>query len=103
MPVYIEGTPVGIRKGEWAKQPGATPTPYAVLQFAEKSEKPGDDSIKFIEVSLPEGDDGSTYKVGQTVKLPVRITAKDRKIYYRAEAQAETAAQPAGPRANAKS
>jgi hypothetical protein len=85
MAVFFEGSIAGIRKGEWAKQPGATPTKYASLQFAEKSDRPDDESIRFIEVSLPDGDDGSAYKVGQTVKLQVRVTARDKKIYYRAE------------------
>lgn len=94
MPPYWEGAITGIRVIEWAKTPGAALTRIASLQFLEKSDKPGDDSVKFVEVSLPDGDDGSAYKVGQTVKLPIRITAKDRKIYYRAESGPVTNASP---------
>lgn len=98
MPVFFEGAIAGIRKGEWTRQPGAAPTKYAVLQFMEKSDRPDDDAMKFIEVNLPDGDDGAAYKVGQSVKLPVRVTAKDKKIYYRAE----SGPAPATPRATAK-
>jgi hypothetical protein len=96
MPPYWKGTITGIRVIEWAKVLGAPPIKIASLQFLEKSEKPGDDSVRFIEVSLPEGDDGAAYKVGQTVEMPVRITAKDKKVYYRAES---APAQTSAPRA----
>jgi hypothetical protein len=96
MPVIFEGPITGIRKGEWARTPGAAPVKYAVLQFTEKAE---DDAIKFIEVNLPDGDDGSTYKVGQTVKLPVRVTAKDKKIYFRATGQDTPAPARPAPKA----
>jgi len=96
MPILLEGVIAGVRSGEYVRTPGQPATKYAALQFVEKSEKQGDESVKFIEVSLPDGDDGSAYKVGQSVKLPVRVTAKDKKIYYRAES---APAQTSAPRA----
>lgn len=95
-----ENVIAGIRKGEWSKTPGAPPVKYAALQFTEKSDKPGDEAMKFIEVNLPDGDDGSSYKVGQMVRLQVRVSAKDKKIYYRAEG---SAAPTTPPRASVKS
>ncbi|AXK79521.1 hypothetical protein DW352_02700 [Pseudolabrys taiwanensis] len=79
--------------------PGGPLTKIASLQFLERSEKQGDDSVRFFEIGLPEGDDGSAYKVGQAVEMPVRITARDKKIYYRAES---APVANAAPRASAK-
>jgi hypothetical protein len=102
-PLFFEGTTIGRRTGEWVKTPGAPPTKYGALQILEKSERPGDESVKFIEINLPDGDDGSAYKVGQTVRLRVKVTAKDKKIYYRVEEDANGAAPAGTPlRAGAK-
>lgn len=75
MPVLFRGEISGIRTGEFDKKK------YAVLQFAEKAE---DDAMRFIEVNLPDDTDSSIFKVGQQVEFAMRISAKDKKIYYRA-------------------
>jgi hypothetical protein len=75
MTILYRGEVTGIRTGEYDNKK------YAVLQFVEKAE---DGSVKFIEVNLPDGTDPATYKNGQAVELPIRISAKDKKIYYRA-------------------
>jgi hypothetical protein len=53
---------------------------YAVLQFMERSEK----GLKLIEINLPDGADHSAFKEGAVVEVPVRVTARDGKVYYRA-------------------
>jgi hypothetical protein len=75
MPIIVKGEIAGVRSGEFDKKK------YAVLQFSEDVE---DGSVRFFEVNLPDDADFSAYKRGQTVELPVRISAKDKKIYYRA-------------------
>ena len=75
MPFIYRGEVTGIRTGEYGNKK------YAVLQCLEKVE---DGSVKFIEVNLPDGTDPAAYKGGQSVELPIRISAKDKKIYYRA-------------------
>lgn len=97
MPIYVEGTVFGIRRGEWKREGDKEPTRYASLQFAEQSDRPNDDAAKWLEVSLPDGDDGTAYKKGQSVKVAVRVTARERQIFYRAEQ-----VMPAAPRPMAK-
>lgn len=93
--LYVEGTVFGIRRGEWRREGDKEPTKYAALQFAVQSDRPNDDAAKWLEVSLPDGDDGMAYKKGQSVKIPVRVTARDRQIFYRAEPGYQTSARPA--------
>jgi hypothetical protein len=54
---------------------------YAVLQFIERDER---GSIKLVEINLPDGADHGPFKTGQQVSVPVRVSAKGGKIYYRA-------------------
>lgn len=74
MPTFFRGEITGIRTGEFDNKK------YAVLQFLEKVD---DGSVRFVEVNLPDGTDPAIYKAGQTVDLPIRVSAKDKKIYYR--------------------
>ncbi|MGD9766609.1 MAG: hypothetical protein AB7U62_03115 [Pseudolabrys sp.] len=75
MPVYFRGEVTGVRTGEYDRKR------YVVLQFMEKAE---DNSVKFLEVNMPDDADPAHYRVGQAIELPIRISAKDKKIYYRA-------------------
>lgn len=52
---------------------------------------------QFIEVSLPDGADHSTYVKGKEVELPVIVRARDNRVFYRAVPPA--AAQAARPAA----
>lgn len=89
MPAFYRGEITGIRTGEYDKKK------YAVLQFVEKVD---DSSVRFVEVNLPDDTDPALYRIGQSVDLPVRISAKDKKIYFRAIGPSATP----GPRAAAK-
>lgn len=75
MPAFFRGEITGIRTGEYDRKK------YAVLQFLEKVD---DGSVRFVEVNLPDDTDPAIYKVGQQVDLPIRVSAKDKKIYFRA-------------------
>ncbi len=105
MPLFFEGRIAGLRKSEWLKPGERYPTKLTRLQFSEKLD---DEALKFIEISLPDGDDGSAHRVGQEVKLQVRATAKDKTIYLRVENPAPRSDGPAPgsapvqPRAAAK-
>jgi hypothetical protein len=54
---------------------------YAVLQFVERRD---DGAIRLVEVNLPDGADHSAYEQGKEVELPVTVSAKDNKVYFRA-------------------
>jgi hypothetical protein len=73
--IYIRGEVTGKRTGQYEGKP------YAALQFLDRLE---DGSVRFIEVNLPDGADHTVYRVGQSVDLRVLVSARDKKIYYRA-------------------
>lgn len=63
---------------------------YAVLQFVERRE---DGAIRLVEVNLPDGADHTTYEQGKDVELPVTVSAKDNKVYFRAQIDASAPAR----------
>jgi hypothetical protein len=91
MPILFRGVIAGVRKGEFQNKK------YLVLQFSEDT---AEDAIAHTEVNMPDGTDPAAFKKGQSVELPLRISAKDKKIYYRALDTGTPA--PTAPRAAAK-
>lgn len=65
---------------------------YAVLQFIERMDN---GSIKLIEINLPEHMDHSPYVEGKEVEVPVTVSAREGKVYYRATAGATVYSPPA--------
>jgi hypothetical protein len=87
----VEGTIVGNRTGEVERQALAVPLSqnigerkkwfFGVVQMQTREKT----ALRVIEIQLAEGFDMTRYKIGTSVKIPVRISSSKngRRILYR--------------------
>jgi hypothetical protein len=93
---FIDGTFVHMKTGEFPPRPGERyGRKYVTAQILEKEPN---GAASLAEVGLPDDTDPKLYKEGQPIKLQVRVSAKDSRVYLRAVENGEAPA----PRAAAK-
>jgi len=97
--MFVEGTYVGTKTGEFPPRPGERyGRKYANIQILEKEPN---GAVSLAEIGLPDDADPKLYKEGQQIKLQVRVSAKDSRVYLRAieNGEAPTSAPRPTPKA----
>jgi hypothetical protein len=76
MPLYLKGKLVGESSGTDREGKG-----YRSLQFL--LEREGRGGLDLIDVVLPDDLDYTSFRVGEQLEIPIRVTAKDSRLTYR--------------------